>query len=564
MVDFPPMKALWVVAGAVACYIVIILFNYDSASIHPESIMNEAYSFENGPAPKIEDFARGLNYIVFELAEPRITRPLSNIFQLFDAKIRVWLWRFMPPHPALGLKVLLCLLLVPPLLYYSCRNLAFGAELSLVCTLIYVCSPGFLSPLVMYFHPGKGILNLVFVFLLWVISRDSRRLRMSGGQWEGAVPVGKYLLLTAFLLFSFFWDETALFLYLFFPVFFFSLWRAFGRPFLARVLPAYLALPGAYYVLVRHILPSLYVKLGYELPNIYDFSAFPGLGDLFAPDPRALLGNLILLFADHVHLQAPALFTYGGWGTTAIAWAYQLLIVSLIVLPPLAFLSRRWRGRYYGVSSGLRMAEGAGASAEECDSLREYAIMIAVIFGLMLSYIWFQTFLFSKNFKTWGDCWYGALFSFLFSFFLAAVLRWHLAGIPRRRVGSFLLAATVLLVAGKLMFFTHRNWVYKQRNIFHILGPYDIYNGNADCYRLYDFKAGLKRSAENRAFTKFLWGHRNTYRDNPVSYQQVLDVGCSGGECRLEKLSLLRTYDFWQTPNDNTSAYLDVELPFVR
>jgi len=558
------MKSLWVIAVATACYIVIILFNYDNAWIHPESILSEAYILENGPAPKIEDFARGLNYFVFELEEPRITRPLSNIFQLFDAKFRVWLWRFMPPHPALGLKVLLSLLLVPPLLYFSCRNLSFGAELSLVCTLIYVCSPGFLSPLVMYFHPGKGILNLVLVFFLWAVSRDSRRLRISGGQWEGAAPVGKYLLLTAFLLFSFFWDETALFLYVFFPVFFFSLWRAFGRPFLVKVLPAYLALPGAYYLLVRHILPPLYVKVGYELPDIYDFSAFPGPRDLFAPNPRSLLGNLILLFADHVHLQAPALFTYGGWGTTAIAWAYQLLIVSLIVLPLLAFLSRRWRGRCKRVSGGLRAAAGAGASTEMYGSLRKNTIPIAVTFGLMLSYVWFQTFLLSKNFWSWGDCWYGALFSFLFSLFLAAVLRWRLAGMPVRRVGPFLLAATVILVAGKLMFFTHRNWVYKQRNIFHIIGQYDIYNGNADAYRLYDFKAGFMRSAENRAFTGFLWRHRNMYHDNPVSYQQVRDVGCRGGECRLEKLRVIRSYDISPAPYDNTSAYLDVELPYVR
>jgi hypothetical protein len=273
--------------------------------------------------------------------------------------------------------------------------------------------------------------------------------------------------------------------------------------------------------------------------------------------------NFVLLFADHMHLQAPAILSYGDWETTAVALAYQL-IVSTMILAPLAFLGRDWllRGRGAFGSPGPMMWLGAPAGRR--DGRRENAMMITVVFGLLMSYVCFGTFQLSRNWKTWGDYWYGAPFSLLFALFLAGILRWHYSGIPRRFAGAFLIAATCVLTAGELMFFTGRNWAFKQENIFHMLRPPDIFSGRFDVYRTYNFKAALARSAESRAFTASCWEKREMYRDDPVTFEQILEIFCPGGRCNLANLRVIRLGQIAPPPYDNTAAYLDMELPHVR
>lgn len=546
--------ALAGVALAAAWYILFVLFDYDNAWIHPEAVKNEAFAYGNGAAPRVADFARGLDYTVLELGEPRISRPLSGILFVFDSKIRLWLWRFIPPHPVLGLRVVLCLLLTPPLLYAFFRNLSFGRDLALVAALVYACSPGFLSPLVLNFHAGKSILNLVAVFLLWVISRDHRRLRTGGGRWEGAPPTLKYLALVAFLFVNLLWDETALFLYLLLPALFPGLWRAFGRRFLVRVLPAYLLIPPLYYLLVRHLLALLAVHLGYPPPNLLAYDSMPSPRALLLTDPGNLLKNGLLLFGDHLHLQVPGSLGYGGWGSTGLALLYQALLLALILLP----LRRRLRARRESPAS-----QEAGEPAA-VDPRRESALLAATAFGLMLAYVWFHTFQLSNNWLVWGAYWYGAPFSLLFAIFLAALLRNRLAGTPPRAAAAILLVAAAVLTAGELVYFTARNAAFKELAIFRRTPPNELFEGKANVYRNYDCARSRRRSRENRAFTRALWERRAQVRGQAIPYAEVMDFAFARPDPGFENLRGLRRHDPLPEPYDNTSAYLDVELPLVK
>src|SRR5688572_13044442 len=41
------------------------------------------------------DLLRAFHWQIFEFS-PRVTRPLSNVMELFDLPLRMWLWNFFP------------------------------------------------------------------------------------------------------------------------------------------------------------------------------------------------------------------------------------------------------------------------------------------------------------------------------------------------------------------------------------------------------------------------------------------------------------------------------------
>lgn len=557
----PTNKWLWAITVAAACYIILFLFNYDNAFVHPESIKNESYSLENGPTPKWEDFRRGMNYNIFEYYCPRISRTLSNIFELFDAKFRVWLWRFVPPHPSLTLKVILCLVLTPPLLYVSLRNLLFDRSLSLIVTTAYLCSPGFLSPLTMYFHPGKGILNLVFVVFIFLVSQDYRKLLLQPGQ-PAIANGGKYLLLMLLLLGCLFWDEAGLFMYVFFPVFFFRLFRAFGKTFLRWAGPVYLSIPVIYALLLFRWLPSLHVWAGYDLPDIRQYRDAPGLKELLMPGFYALRVNFRYLVSDHLHLHPNLLELYSGVTQLLIAGAYHLMVILFLLLAAGGWLvAHGYLARSF--AGGLFTGNHCPAPRDEATTRQRTTMMIVVTFGLLLAYAWCHSFLISKFLLVWGAWWYGAPFSLLWCLFIAYALQQCLSLIRPAIAPTILVLLMLTMISDELMFFTCRNHVFKQQSIFRKIFPPDIFTGDVNQYKLFDIRASLARSSENYAFTLAAWRHRAAYRGQRVTYDQIGGVlADAGGE--LSALRVLRPYDISPLPYDNTTAYLDVELPYVR
>ena len=122
---------LWIAFAGQLIYTFGILLNYDNAWIHPEKIQTHQWFLSNGPALQWEDLARGIDTDRIECGMPRITRPLSNLLELINAKFRVWLWNFIPPHPSLSLTWIVNFTAVPILLYLFFKNLGCNGEIAL-------------------------------------------------------------------------------------------------------------------------------------------------------------------------------------------------------------------------------------------------------------------------------------------------------------------------------------------------------------------------------------------------------------------------------------------------
>jgi hypothetical protein len=163
-------------------YIFGILLNYDNSWIHNEKLETHRWFLENGRSLKLEDLKRGLNVAVIEgsytgsAAYNRITRPLSNMFELLNAKFRVWLWNFVPPHPSLSLSWPLSFILVPLLLFLFFKNMGCSGEISFSGAMMYLATIGFLGPIIMLMHPGKSFINICAVLSLFFASRIHRRM----------------------------------------------------------------------------------------------------------------------------------------------------------------------------------------------------------------------------------------------------------------------------------------------------------------------------------------------------------------------------------------------------
>src|SRR3989338_7448237 len=152
-------------------YIFGILFNYDNAWIHPEKIQSHAWILSNGPALTWEDWARGIDTGRVEGSQARISRPFSNMLELLNAKFRVWMWQFIPPHPSFSLTWLMNFILVPPLLYLFFRHMGCTWEIAFGGMMFYIATIGFLGPLIMLFHPGKAMVNVAAVWCLYLAAR---------------------------------------------------------------------------------------------------------------------------------------------------------------------------------------------------------------------------------------------------------------------------------------------------------------------------------------------------------------------------------------------------------
>ncbi len=78
----------------VYCYIALYLLSYDQAWSGPESVVHREQLFKKtGRELCFKDVLSALDYNAFEY-RPRISRPLSNILDVLNIKLRVWLWKF--------------------------------------------------------------------------------------------------------------------------------------------------------------------------------------------------------------------------------------------------------------------------------------------------------------------------------------------------------------------------------------------------------------------------------------------------------------------------------------
>lgn len=85
-------------------YIFTVILNYDLAWMVFEKLKTHIWILKNGTAWHWSDLATGFDTLKIEIDPNRITRPLSNIVEVIDAKFRANLWEHIPPHPSLSLQ----------------------------------------------------------------------------------------------------------------------------------------------------------------------------------------------------------------------------------------------------------------------------------------------------------------------------------------------------------------------------------------------------------------------------------------------------------------------------
>jgi hypothetical protein len=203
--------------------------------------------------------ANVFDWQLFEENVPRVTRPLSSLFELFDTSFRAALWRYFPPHPSVSLTWIFSLVVSPILLAAVLRQLKVGGRVTAITVALFVANPGVISLEVCLFRPGKVLANAAILLCLWLSGRQQAALsRADAGAW----PTLRFAALCLLALICLFTDEAAIILYpamaLLFP----------DVVFRSRLTAAIFALiPIAYVAIVKLVLPELSALAGFPLPD---------------------------------------------------------------------------------------------------------------------------------------------------------------------------------------------------------------------------------------------------------------------------------------------------------
>jgi len=283
------------------------ILSRDRAWISAETVAAEGYILSDGIRLHRRDLLRALNTDVFEHG-PRVSRPLSSLFEIVDTKFRAWSWRFMEPHASFSLTLIFSLGLTPLLLFLLLRQLGVPTVLARLVVCLYLASPGCLSCVALLFRPSKAMTNFSLALCLYLASfLEGERLDF------------RYIGFLLLMFFSFFWDETALLLYPAVVVLFPRVIGGRARIYAYLTLPAFTAL--FYFVL----LPWLEFRAGFGLPKFEQFSV---LSNPQFHGTRAFLSNLLantrLFFTGSLGIGDP--IRLRGWGKWLILADFGALL----------------------------------------------------------------------------------------------------------------------------------------------------------------------------------------------------------------------------------------------
>src|SRR5688572_10480605 len=256
LVDYAPILTIVFVYAKIA----LLLTSYSVVWVQPEEFNWRESILKGGTSLTAHDVRGAFNWELFEYA-PRSTRPLSSYLEIVDTKLRVLLWRVIPPHPSLSLTWLPLLVVSPWLFYKLLRNLGISNATAALTTALYLGNPATLSLLAVDFRPAKALANCAIVACLYWASR----IQKSRAQKTADRPRSAALL-WIFMFGSFFLDETALLSYPAVVLFFPSV--AFGRR-CDAIITGFL--PIATFVAWFYWIPRLTVLAGWPRPTLGQF-----------------------------------------------------------------------------------------------------------------------------------------------------------------------------------------------------------------------------------------------------------------------------------------------------
>ena len=159
----------------IAAYLISLVFSYEKTWMHPElPMVFHPSAIKNGTAPTLSDFSRILKFEEFD-STPR-SRLLSLLVLIWNEKLRLWIFRFVPPHPSFSVTWLFTLVLSPLLFFLVARRLTDSARASALGTAIFVSSVGNLSGVSLLFHPGKPLAIFFLLLSLFLFLRVDEEL----------------------------------------------------------------------------------------------------------------------------------------------------------------------------------------------------------------------------------------------------------------------------------------------------------------------------------------------------------------------------------------------------
>jgi hypothetical protein len=359
---------------------------------------------------------------------PRVSRPLSNILEVLDTHCRIFLWRFIPPHPAFSLAHIFTLVISPLLLYRILRLFGTSVTVAFCGIALYLSNPGILSLLAMNFRPAKAMACFSLLLAIYWAARIGKNVseKHQGPSLSELAP------LYVFLLLSLFWDEIAVIsipaLLVLFPGLVLSSYASAA---------SFLAIPALYIVAITRYLPAVHAWLGFPLLTgsayrpmerftaLIGFGLKPGgYGDLFSP----FLKNSQIALGDCLGLINP------GLPDSAEYYLYFSAIVIGVLAGCVAIVRKNLAGSSRTSTGPLMRTTGL----------------------LVLSLIAHTILLHTNGNEIWGMYWYGAFIAAIFVIWLSVLTEY--TKIPAFAVVAFAFA----IVGASHYVFPRTNQAYKE------------------------------------------------------------------------------------------------------
>src|SRR3990170_1223593 len=410
----------------VAVAVLVVLndaYDIKNGWMHPEGVLWSAIYLSDSNYEKIGLFSFHPEEIIkifwwekhIDLGLIRLAVP---IFQLIDAKFRVWLFQYIPPNPAVSLSWLFTLFFIPLLLFrFLRRHIKLGVIGSAVVTVSFLASPATVGCTFQYYHPGK-MLAVFFMLLILNITMMLDDLNVSqDGKHNKKFGVSILFGVTLFL--ALFADQLIYVVFLLLPILFPKLFyeqlisltrKKFGTETIYNIWILYAFVVIGYILFFFYIIPQITEWAGYPYKSIY--SEGEALGGKF---PRININLLTLKFYTTIFVNM-YWFVIGNIGL----WKYLPLYVD-------GLLTFGWYNLIINYTSVLVFSLFNIGLLVFCFIIYRYfsknrRIIIAII-ALYATMGWISFIhSFADVYHPWGNYFYGSIFSVTFAILLAAIL----------------------------------------------------------------------------------------------------------------------------------------------
>ena len=198
--------------------IILLISNYGNCFQDFECIRHfTPFVIKTGPNLSWHDIINSFN--AWGLDGNSRSRFLSYFSYILIIKTRLLLWNFLPPHPSASIIWPLTLVLAPFLLYKFLRRILNESTAALFGTAIYLSSCGYLFNATMIFHPGKPLLNVAVITLLFFLPH-CREETSSTSTRDTNPPLSKKIIryVLPLLLASLLLDEMGIFCFVILPI----------------------------------------------------------------------------------------------------------------------------------------------------------------------------------------------------------------------------------------------------------------------------------------------------------------------------------------------------------